>query len=306
VFGLIPGILTPLLSSGTIVLPSAFHAEQALATIQKEKITVHYGVPAMFILEVRHEHFGKTDFRSLRTGLMAGATCPPGLVKKIWTEMNCHVILSYGATETSGGVTFTDFRDDEKHRFQSAGAVVPGAKIKIVDEERSELPVNKVGELACSGQGIMKGYFQHPDDPALTSDGWYYTGDLAKVDDEGYLYIVGRKKDMIIRGGYNVYPWELEALYQAHPAVDEVSVIGLPDTVLGEVICAVIKLNADSKIKTKRLEERMKDFLKTKVASCKIPDHVLFIDRFPLNGSGKIDKRTLRETCTHALKGALR
>lgn len=305
VFGLIPGILTPILSGGRIVFTEKFHAKQALATIEEEKVTVHYGVPTMFILEMNHADFKKTNFACLRTGLMAGSPCSEDLVKKIRSEMKCNIIVSYGATETSAGVTFTSFYDDDFHRANTVGKAVAGASIKIVNEERQILSEDTVGELACKGLGIMKGYFQMPESPALDNDGWFYTGDLAKIDTENYLYIVGRKKDMIIRGGYNIYPWELESVYHTHPDIEDVSVIGLPDTVLGEVICAVIKLKPNHGSLAADTEA-MKNFLKDKVADCKVPDHIFFIDHFPLNGAGKIDKHTLRQNCEKALKTVLR
>ncbi|WP_332237164.1 class I adenylate-forming enzyme family protein [Sporolactobacillus sp. KGMB 08714] len=304
VFGLIPGILTSLFSGGKIVFSESFHADQSLRLLQKEQVTVHYGVPAMFILEMNHPDFKKIKPNQLRTGLIAGAPCPVEVVKKIRSDMHCNIIVSYGATETSGGVTFTDFNDDDDHRSRSVGRVTRETQIKIINKQRTEVPTNSVGELACRGAGVMKGYFQMPDHPAFDSNGWFFTGDLAKMDNRGYLYIVGRRKEMIIRGGYNVFPWELEMLYHAHPAVEEVCIIGLPDTVLGEVICAVIKIKSDYQMAVSA--ESLKNYLKNKVASYKVPDHIFFIDRFPLNGVGKIDKNALREECIHDLKGVLR
>ncbi|MFX3617491.1 MAG: class I adenylate-forming enzyme family protein [Sporolactobacillus sp.] len=304
VFGLIPGILASLLSGGRIVFSEKFHADQSLRIIQEEKITVHYGVPTMFILEMNHPRFKDAKLDSLRTGLLAGAQCPVNVVKKIRSDMHCNIVVSYGATETSGGVTFTNFDDDDFHRAQSVGQIVEGTQIKIVNSKRVEVPIHGVGELACRGQGVMKGYFQMPNHLALDKDGWFYTGDLARIDSEGYLYIVGRQKDMIIRGGYNIYPWEIEQMYHKHPDVEEVSVIGLPDTVLGEVICAVIKLKPRSHPNDDA--EGMKNYLKEKLAACKIPDHIFFIDKMPLNGAGKIDKSILRAKCKIALKLVLR
>ncbi|MFT8929744.1 MAG: class I adenylate-forming enzyme family protein [Sporolactobacillus sp.] len=304
IFGLVPGILTSILSCGKIVTVHAFHAEEALGIIDHEKITVHYGVPTMFILEMNHPDLSKTNFQSLRTGLIAGSPCPTAIMKKIESHMHCLLIASYGATETSGGVSFTCFQDSSNHRYQSVGRVVANTKIKIVDEQQKEVPVGTIGELICSGQGVMKGYLNDVTDSLLRGE-WFHTGDLAKIDERGYLYIVGRKKDMIIRGGYNIYPAELEGLYHSHPIIAEVSVVGLPDTVLGEVICAVIQLKPAYQT-TEITETSLKDYLRNKVASCKIPDHIFFIDQFPLNAAGKINKAVLRERCMRELKTVLR
>lgn len=304
IFGMIPGILTSIYSGGKIVMTHDFHAENALRIVERERITIHYGVPTMFILEMNHPNFSKTNFQSLRTGLIAGSPCPANVLEKICRSMHCQLIGSYGATETSGGITFTSEQDNLIQRYESVGRVVADTKIKIVNEQHKEIPVGTIGELACKGKGVMKGYFNHVANSTLC-DGWFYTGDLAKIDAQGYLYIVGRKKDMIIRGGYNIYPGELEMLYHAHPAVEEVCVVGLPDTVLGEVICAIIKLKAQYTT-ANITATSLKDYLKSKIASCKVPDHIFFIEKFPLNDAGKINKVILREKCICELKAVLR
>ncbi|WP_312340004.1 class I adenylate-forming enzyme family protein [Anaerospora hongkongensis] len=305
VFGLIPGILSVIMAGGRIVTMAKFRADAALNLIEQEKVTVQFGVPTMFILELNDPTAGMRDFQSLRTGIMGGAPCPESIVKKIVAEMGCDIIVSYGSTETAGGVTYTSFDDTEHIRSRTVGRVSQGMEIKIVDENRAEVPAGTVGELACRGKGVSKGYYQMQETTQNVIDnaGWFYTGDLAKIDDNGYIHLVGRKKDIIIRGGLNIYPHEIEEIFYTHPGVADIAVVGLPDTVLGEVTCAAIKLSASHPNET---ETTMKDFIQDKVAKCKIPDHILFIDYFLLSQSGKINKKALRELCHNRLKSVLR
>lgn len=305
VFGLIPGLLSVIMAGGRMVTMEKFRSDAALTLIEQEKITVQFGVPTMFILELNDPSFKKRDFSSLRTGIMGGAPCPESIVKKIISEMGCNIVVSYGSTETAGGVTYTDFHDDEHVRSSTVGKVIQGTEIKIVDENRVEVPSGVVGELACRGKGVTKGYYQMPEatQDVIDKEGWFYTGDLAKIDMAGYVHLVGRKKDMIIRGGLNIYPHEIEEVFYAHPGIADIAIVGLPNTVMGEITCAVIKLAADFQNET---ETTIKDFIKDKVAKHKIPDHILFIDQFSLSQSGKINKKALRELCRERLEGVLR
>ncbi|UOE92689.1 long-chain-fatty-acid--CoA ligase [Alkalihalobacillus sp. LMS39] len=304
VFGMVPGILSAISTAGKIVFMEQFKADKALKLIEQEKISVHHGVPTMFILELNHSEFKYTDLSSLRTGIIAAAPCPVEIVKKIRTEMGCDVVVSYGLTESSAGVTFTSFEDDDLLRSETVGKVMPGAMAKIVDSNRNELAVNEVGELAIKSFGVMKGYFQLQEktNEVMDHEGWFYTGDLATIDESGYIRIVGRKKEMIIRGGYNIYPREIEEIFYKHPSVLEVAVIGLPDTVLGEVTCAAVKLKPNQQ----EDEQSMRDYVKGKIANYKIPDHFIFLEDLPMTASGKIKKMALETHVREKLKAILR
>lgn len=304
VFGLIPGILSVIMSGGRMVIMEKFRADLAIKLITEEKITVQFGVPTMFIMELNDPAAINADFSSLRTGIIAGSPCSESVINRIHSKMGCNIIASYGATETSAGVTYTNL-DDDQIGSGTVGRVIEGTEIKIVDENRKVVPVGTVGELACRGKGISKGYYQMTTitQSFTDSEGWYYTEDLAKIDDNGYVFIVGRKKDLIIRGGYNIYPREIEEIFHTHSKVAEISIVSLPDTTLGEVTCAVIKLTPDNQHET---EATMKDFIKDKVAKYKIPDHILFVESFLLSQTGKINKKVLRELCKNRLESVLR
>lgn len=304
VFGLIPGILSVIMSGGKMIIMEKFRADLAIQLIAKEKITVQFGVPTMFVMELNDPAAHDADFSSLRTGIIAGSPCPESIIKKIHSQMGCNIIASYGATETAAGVTYTDLHN-KPAALNTVGRAIEGTEIKIVDENRKNVPAGTVGELACRGKGISRGYYQMSQmTQSFTDDeGWFYTEDLAKMDEDGYVFIVGRKKDLIIRGGYNIYPREIEEIFHTHSNVSEISVVSLPDTVLGEVTCAVIKLTSDNKNET---EAVMKDFIKDKVARYKIPDHILFVESFLLSQTGKVNKKILRELCKSRLESILR
>nr|WP_111646652.1 long-chain-fatty-acid--CoA ligase [Anoxybacillus vitaminiphilus] len=304
VFGMVPGILTAISVGAQMVFMEKYKAEEALKIIEQEKITVHHGVPTMFILELNHPNFNQYDLSSLRTGIIAAAPCPEEVVKKIRTEMGCDILVSYGLTESSAAVTITSFDDTDYVRSETVGKAIPGAEVKIVDANRKEVGIGEVGELACRSLGVMKGYYEMPEKTreVIDEEGWFYTGDLATIDEKGYVRIVGRKKEMIIRGGYNIYPREIEEIFYKHPSVLEVAVIGLPDTVLGEISCAVIKL------KPHHIEDEqsMKAYIKDKVADYKIPDRIVFLEELPTTASGKIKKITLQKIIEEKLKSILR
>lgn len=303
-FGLIPGILTAITVKGKIVLMEEFKAEKTLQLIQQEKISVHHGVPTMFILELNHPSFKKYDLSSLRTGIIAAAPCPEEIVRKIRTEMGCDIVVSYGMTESSTTITMTDFDDDDYLRSETVGRPLPGAEIKIVDDNHEEVPTGIVGEFAVRSYGIMKGYYKMPEKTAevLDENGWYYTGDLGTVDENGYIRIKGRKKEMIIRGGFNIYPREVEEVLYKHDSVLETAIVGLPDTVLGEVTCAAIKLKPGKK----EDEQTMRAYLSDMVADYKVPDHIIFVEEFPLTASGKIKKVILEQELREKLQKVLR
>ena len=291
IFGLVPGLLTVIMSGGKMVLMEKYHIREALQLITQEKVSVHYGVPTMFILELNAAAKEHVEFYFLRTGIIAGAPCPENIVTRIMKEMRCNVVVSYGATEACGGITYTSLTDTCRMRALSIGKPLPGTEIKIVGSEGEVLPTGAVGELACRGKGISKGYYKT--EMALQSpDGWYYTGDLARMDNAGNIFFSGRKKDIIIRGGMNIYPAEIEAVFYKHQHVAEAAVIGVPDPILGEAVCAVIRLAEG----TNETEESLKVFMKENVAKYKVADHILFKNRFALTQTGKIDKKSLSES----------
>ncbi len=303
-FGMIPAILTAIVVGGKMVFMEEFKADKALALIEQEKITVHHGVPTMFILELNHPSFKQFDLSSLRTGIIAAAPCPEEIVRKIRTVMGCDIVVSYGMTESSTTLTITGFDDDDFLRSETVGKAAPGAEVKIVDNNRVELPPGAVGEIAAKSFGIMKGYYNSPEKTAeaLDQDGWYYTGDLGTLDENGYLRIIGRKKELIIRGGFNIYPREVEEILYKHESVLEVAIVGLPDTVLGEITCAAIRLKPG---KTED-QHSMKAYLADKVADFKIPDHFIFVEKLPVTASGKIKKIALEQELKETLKPLLR
>ena len=304
VFGMVPGILSAIVCGAKIVFMDQYKAGDALRLIEQERISVHHGVPTMFILELNHPSFATTDLSSLRTGIIAAAPCPEEIVRKIRYEMGCEVLVSYGLTETSAPICFTSFTDNDFIRSSTVGKKVPGYEIKIVDSNHEEVPVNEVGELACRGFGVMKGYYRMPEktSEALDHEGWFYTGDIATIDANGYIRIVGRKKEMIIRGGFNIYPREIEEVFYKHESVLEVAIIGLPDTVLGEISCAAIKL----KHGFQEDQQSMKTYISEHVAKYKVPDQIVFLEEFPMTASGKIQKIRLQEMLNEQLQETLR
>ena len=304
VFGMAPGILSAIAAGAKIVLMENYKAIHALELIEKEKISVHHGVPTMFILELNHPRFAEFDLSSLRTGIIAAAPCPEEIVRKIRNVMGCDIMVFYGLTESTAPVTATTFEDDDYIRSITVGRVLPGSEAKVINSHRENVPIGEVGELALRGPGITKGYYQMPDQTreAIDEEGWFYTGDLVTMDEKGYIQIVGRKKEMIIRGGYNIYPREIEEIFYKHPSVLEIAIVGFPDPVLGEISCAAIKLKPGHFEK----EESMKAFIKDKVADYKVPDRVVFLDEMPMTDSGKIKKIALEEALREQMEVTLR
>ncbi|MEH7225735.1 AMP-binding protein [Bacillus sp. JJ1566] len=304
VFGMVPSILSTIAVGARMVLVEKYNAKEALEITQNEKVTVKHGVPTMFILELNHAEFHHYDLSSLRTGIIAAAPCPVEIVKRIRTDMGCDIVVSYGTSETSSTLTMTAFEDDDQIRAETVGKAVPGAEVKIVNEFKEEVAVNEVGEVACRGFGIMKGYYNMPEKTreSLDDDGWFYSGDLGTLDEQGNLRIVGRKKELIIRGGYNIYPREIEEVLYTHPDVMEVAIVGLPDTVLGEISCACVKI----KPSTSPSPNDLLEFVRPKVADYKVPDKLLIMDEFPMTASGKIRKISLQEQLKEKLGAELR
>ncbi len=300
----IGAILRTVICEGKAVLLESYNAERTLQLIEQEKISVHPGVPTNFILELNHPNMKSYDLSSLRLALIGAAPCPVEIIRRVKSEMGCAVLVSYGMTETSPYLTYTSVDDDDVIQAETVGKAIPGVRLKIVDDQRKEVAVGEVGELACQSFGLMKGYYNKPEQTreVMDDEGWYYTGDLASIDSNGYVRIVGRKKDMIIRGGYNIYPREIEEIFYTHTSILEVAMIGLPDTVLGEVSCAAVILKEGHKV----TEEELMAFIKEKVADYKKPDHIIIVKDFPKTPTNKVQKHLLKDMILQQKMVALR
>ncbi len=296
-FGMVLGNMAIVTHGACIVIPGeGFISKEVLEAVEAERCTSLYGVPTMFITELASPEFEKTDFSSLRTGIMAGSPCPVETMKRVQSDMHMHeVTICYGMTETSPVSTQTRLDDPLEKRVGTVGPVHPHVEVKIIDPATGRtLRRDETGELCTRGYCVMLGYW---DDEQATRDvidsaRWMHTGDLATMDDDGYLNIVGRIKDMIICGGENIYPREIEEFLYSHPAIIDVQVIGIPDSRWGEATCAWIIKRDGSDLDAKGV----KDFCRGKIARFKIPRYVRFVDGFPMTISGKIQKYKMRET----------
>ncbi len=291
-FGNVMSITLMVSFGGTMIPLVDFHPEEALKLVEKEKATMIHGVPTMFIreLEVYRNKDYNTD--SLRTGIMAGSSCPVETMKSVINELGCNVSITYGLTEASPGVTMTRFDDSVEDRVETVGRVMPDQEIKVVDDKGNEVPPGETGELLVKGYNVMEGYYNRPDATKETiEEGWLHTGDLAEMDERGYVKIVGRKKDMVIVGGLNVYPREIEEYLIENPEIQEVAVVGVPDDELGEVVAAAVVPTDGADI----TKQDVVDFLYGKVASAKVPRYVAIDVNLPVSGRGKIQKYKLRE-----------
>ena len=295
-FGTVLGVMAIITHGATIVMLEEFDSLLTLISIQKEKCTSLYGVPTMFISELNHPMFDMFDLTSLRTGIMAGSTCPKETMEEVINKMHMSEITSvYGLTEASPGFTQTNADDTLERKINTVGQKFPNIEVKIVNQETGEkVGVNTPGEIMCRGFNVMKGYYNMPEktQETITSDGWLHTGDLATVDEDGYYSIVGRIKDVIIRGGENIYPREVEEYLFTHPCVQDVQVAGIPDTKYGEIVGAfIIKNEGYEDIG----EEDIRDYCIGKIARFKVPKYVFFLKEFPLTTSGKIQKYKFKE-----------
>jgi fatty-acyl-CoA synthase len=294
-FGMVLG-MTAAMTHGVTMSPIPyFSPRQSLDCINREKITAVHGVPTMFIAMMEHEDFEKTDFSHMRTGIMAGSPCPIKVMQNVVDKMNCREItIVYGQTEASPGCTQSRVDDPLEIRVNTVGRALPGIECKIVDPETNkELPPNTDGEFVVRGYNVMKGYYKMPEATAaaIDKDGWLHTGDLARVDENGYFKITGRIRDMIIRGGENIYPKEIEDFIYTHPKVSDVQVIGVPDKQYGEEIMACVILKEGVTM----TEDELKEFCRENMAKHKTPRYVAFVDEFPMNAAGKILKYKMRE-----------
>ena len=295
-FGMVLGNLAVVTHGGTIVIPSeAFDPSASLAAVQEERCTSLYGVPTMFIAELEHPDFASFCLGSLRTGIMAGSPCPIEVMRRVRTEMHMdEVTICYGMTETSPVSTQTRRDAPLEKQVATVGTVHPHVEIQVVDLATGRpLPRGETGELLTRGYSVMLGYWENEEATRAAIDAarWMHTGDLAVMDEEGYVNIVGRSKDMIIRGGENVYPREIEEFLYTHPAVADVQVIGVPDERYGEEVCAWIVVREGTELS----EEEVREFCRETVARSKIPRYIRFVDGFPLTVTGKVQKFRMRE-----------
>ena len=296
--------MTASMTHGTTLCPLPyFSAKNSLACINQERITCFHGVPTMFIAMFNHEDYRKTDFSYMRTGIMAGSGCPPELMKRAARpdEMNMRGIVSvYGQTESSPGSTMSAWTDSLELRTETVGYAFPHVQCKVIDPETGkELPDGQDGEFCSRGYNIMKGYYKMPDATSATidADGWLHSGDLARRNPDGTYLITGRLKDMIIRGGENIYPKEIEEFIYTHPAVADVQVIGVPDARYGEAVMACIIKKEGASLTA----DEMTEYIKSHMARHKVPQYIEFMDAFPMNAAGKVLKYKMREEAAERL-----
>jgi fatty-acyl-CoA synthase len=301
-FGMVLGIMACVVSGAAMIIPAAyFDADKTLRAVAEERCTALHGVPTMFIAELEHPTFGDFDLTSLRTGIMAGAPCPLEIMKRVVSEMHCtEITIAYGLTESSPVITQTTPDDPVELRVSTVGKALPHTEVKIASASTGKIvPVGEPGELCTRGYQVMKGYYKNSEATglAIDEDGWLHSGDLAVMDEHGYFRITGRAKDMIIRGGENIYPREVEEFLYTCPGVSDVQVVGIPDRRYGELVVAWIKLEEGSTI----TEQEIRAFCKGKIARFKIPKYIKFVTEFPQTVTGKVQKFKMRETMVREL-----
>jgi len=301
-FGMVLAMTATMTHGGTIYPLPYFSPKPALACIHQEHITAFHGVPTMFVAMLEHPDFEKTDFSYMRTGIMAGSPCPIAKMRDVVNKMRMtEITIVYGQTEASPGCTMSSTDDSLEVRVGTVGRALPEIECRIIDPETNEeLPVGEIGEFVARGYNIMKGYYKMPDATAaaIDEDGWLHTGDLACKTEEGNYRITGRLKDMIIRGGENIYPKEIEEFIYTHPKVRDVQVIGVPDEGYGEEIMACIVLKDGEEMTI----EEMKQYIRDHMARHKVPRYIDFVKGFPMNAAGKILKYKMREEAIERLK----
>jgi fatty-acyl-CoA synthase len=295
-YGCVIGTMSAVNSGAAIILPNwTFDARATLSAVHEERATSVYGVPAMYVAEFALPDFASFDTTSLRTGMMSGAPCPVELMKRVLEEMHClELVIAYGQTETSPVVTMSDADDTIEVRVKTVGRAMPQTEITIQSlETREAVPYGQQGEVCVRGYALMRGYDGDPEGTAqvIQPDGWLRTGDLGVMREDGCIHITGRSRDVIIRGGENIYPREVEEFLYTYPKVGEVQVIGIPNARLGEVVVAWIRVRPG----TEATEQEIKEFCQGQIAYYKIPEHVRFVTEFPATLSGKIQKYKMRE-----------
>jgi len=295
-FGCVAGTMAAITTGAAMILPApSFDPLATMQAIQEHRATAIYGVPTMFIAQLQHPDFASFDFSSLRTGVMAGAPCPIEVMKRVVDDMHCpQMTIMYGQTESSPVITMATVDDSLERRTETVGAACACTEVTIVGPDGAPVPIGRQGELCTRGYLVMKGYDQEPEATAraIDQDGWLHTGDLATMRPDGYFRITGRLKDMIIRGGENIYPREVEEFLYTHPKIADVQVVGLPDEKLGESVAAWIRLKAGEN----STEDEIREFCRGKIAHFKIPQYFRFVDAFPMTVTGKIQKFVIRET----------
>ena len=295
-FGCVLGVMACLTHRSTMIIVEEFDASLVLQAIHKERATAVYGVPTMFIAELNHPDFDSFDLSSLRTGIMAGSSCPPETMREAIDRMNLRELtICYGLTETSPVFTQTSADDDLEHKCETVGKRHSPVLVKIVDPETGEeCGIGEPGELCCKGYNVMKGYYKMPEETAkvIDDEGYLHSGDLGMVDEEGYYRVTGRVKDMIIRGGENIYPLEIENFLLTNPGVLDAQVVGAPDARLGEIVVAFIRKRPGFEDMT---EQSVREWAIPRIARYKVPKRVFFVDDFPMTPSMKVQKFKLRE-----------
>ena len=303
-FGMVLSVLACVAHGATMVFPGeAFDPLDTLKAVEDERCTALHGVPTMFIMELDHPSFSQFDLSSLRTGIMAGAPCPVEVMRRLISEMHMDdILIAYGQTEVSPINNMTLPNDSLERRTETVGRAVPWVEIKVIDDAGRVVRVGEKGEICTRGYSVMQGYWNDPERTAETIDagGWLHSGDLAVMDGDGYVQIVGRIKDMIIRGGENIYPREIEEFLYQHPAISEVQVFGVPDEKMGEEVCAWIQLNAGHELSA----DDVKDYCRDKITHFKIPRYIDFVDEYPMTVTGKIQKFVMRDAMSERLQGA--
>jgi fatty-acyl-CoA synthase len=302
-FGCVLGTLCGLVYGSTMIIPAEyFHAGDTLAAIEAERATSIYGVPTMFIAQLEHESFAGRNLQSLRTGIMAGSPCPIEVMRKVIDRMGAReVTIAYGQTEASPVITQTRTDDPIQLRVETVGRPLPGVEVKVIDPATGKtLGDNEQGELCTRGHVVMIGYYGNPDATAaaIDQDGWLHTGDLTMRIPSGHYKITGRIKDMVIRGGENIFPREIEEFLFTHPAVEQAAVVGVPDAKYGEELCAWIKLKAGASLS----EDEIRTHCRSQLAHYKVPKYVRFVSEYPQTVTGKIQKFKIRELMCQELK----
>jgi fatty-acyl-CoA synthase len=294
--GVVGSSLLPMRWGARVVLLESFDAGKTLKVLEEEQCTVVFGVTTMYIAMMEHPDFDRFQLHLKKT-MMSGAPCPVEVMKQIEARMKMKLIIGCGLTECSGAVTFTRMEDPPELRLTTVGRPVPGFEVKVVDlETGKDLPPGKQGELVYRGWGVMRGYYKMPEATAATidSEGWLHSGDLAVMNEQGYFNLTGRLKDMIIRGGQNIYAKEIEELLHTHPKVSDVHIVGVPDRKYGEQVMAAVRLKDGVTCD----EEEIRDFCQQRLARYKVPKYVLFMKEFPLTATGKVQKFRLSEIGT--------
>lgn len=291
VFGMGTAVLGSALSGSSLILQEEFQGPEALDLVERHGATVHYGVPSVFVTELHEQRRNPRDLSSLRTGLVAGAPVGKDVITEVEENLCPDLRVAYSVTEASSTVCVTRTDDPEEKRHHTVGRPIPGTRVRILGEDGKELPEESLGEVAVQGPGVMRGYYRQPMETArvFDEDGYLRTGDLGILDEDGYIHLVGRSREVIIRGGFNIYPREVEDRLHQHPAVRDAVVVGVPDDVLGEATCASIIPVEGAIVDSEEIQEWCRETL----AEFKIPDVVRFLDAFPLTATGKVRRAEL-------------